>query len=67
MNYSTSRKLKVKLLLQGECVVLGVSVIQSDHLSRRDLEFLINTCLQILIQEGLQLFVLLVEQASFFN
>jgi hypothetical protein len=47
--------------------LIFASVVKSDHLSRWNLQFLINTSLQVLVQEGFKLFVLLVEKTSLFD
>ena len=43
------------------------SDIETNHLSGWDLEFLVHTSLQVLIEERLQFFVLLIQQAGLLN
>lgn len=48
--------------------ILGVSSdVEANNLGRRHLKFLIDAGLQVLIQQSLQFFVLLVEQARLFD
>lgn len=48
-------------------LLLDGSDVQADHLRGRHLQLLVNTGLQVLIQQRLKFFVLLVEQASLLN
>ena len=43
------------------------SNIQADNLSRRHLKLLIDTSLQVLVEQSLKLFILLVKQTGLFN
>lgn len=43
------------------------SNVESNDLSGRNLQLLVNASLQVLIQQCFQLFVLLIEQASLFD
>ena len=43
------------------------SLVQTDDLGGWDLEFLVDTSLQVLIEQCLKLFVLLVKKSSFFD
>ena len=56
-----------KLVFSVDLVVLDRSDVEANDLSWRHLELLVHSSLQVLVQQGLQLLVLLVQQASLFN